>query len=91
VITAAHCLTDALLANGTGGLPPPHPGRYLEEQTYRELLGPLGADPTVWATCLFVIGLADSVDAPLIKFGHFQIFTVQSASPGGVCYAIGSD
>jgi hypothetical protein len=40
-------------------LPPAHPGRYLEEQTYGGLLGPLGAKPTVWATCLFVDPIAD--------------------------------
>jgi hypothetical protein len=59
VITAAHCLADALLANGTRGLPPCHSGRYCDEETYRELLGPLGADPTVWATCLFIDPIAD--------------------------------
>ena len=31
----------------------------LEEQTYRELLAPLGKKPTVWATCLFVDPMAD--------------------------------
>jgi Trypsin-like peptidase domain len=59
VITAAHCLAYALLANGTKGLPPAHPARYLKEQTYGKLLGPLGADPTVWAMCLFVDPIAD--------------------------------
>jgi hypothetical protein len=33
VITAAHCLTHSRLANGTKGLPPSHPGRYLAEET----------------------------------------------------------
>jgi hypothetical protein len=51
VITAAHCLPKAWL-------PPPHPGRYLSEVT-RRLLGPLGAKPSVWATCLFVDLIAD--------------------------------
>src|SRR5215471_14633263 len=40
VITAAHCLEIAKLANGTEGLPPCHPARYLEEQNYPSLLGP---------------------------------------------------
>jgi hypothetical protein len=59
VITAAHCLAYALLANGTQGLPPCHPWRYLGEETYKELLGPLSVEPTVWATCLFVDQVAD--------------------------------
>ena len=50
VITAAHCLPD---------LPPPHPCAYLEELTYRRLLGPLGTEPTVWAHILFVDPVAD--------------------------------
>src|SRR6266850_1656361 len=50
VITAAHCLPD---------LPPPHPLAYLEELTYRRLLGPLGTEPTVWAHILFVDPVAD--------------------------------
>jgi hypothetical protein len=60
VITAAHCLPrlpppfEHLLA-----LPTPHPARYLDEETYQRLLGPLGAEPTVWATCLFVDPIAD--------------------------------
>ena len=59
VITAAHCLVDAFLANGTQGLPLCHPARYTEDETYKELLGPLSADPTVWASCLFVDPIAD--------------------------------
>jgi hypothetical protein len=59
VITAAHCLAYSRLANGTEGLPPSHPGRYLEEETYRDLLGLLEAKPTVWAKCLFVDPIAD--------------------------------
>jgi hypothetical protein len=59
VITAAHCLEHALLANKEEGLPPCHPQRYLEEETYRDLLAPLGCEPTVWATCLFVDPIAD--------------------------------
>src|SRR5260370_21749997 len=50
VITAAHCLPN---------LPPPHPCAYLEELTYRRLLGPLGTEPTVWAHILFVDPVAD--------------------------------
>jgi hypothetical protein len=48
VITAAHCLPT---------LPIAHPWSYLEERTYRELLGK--AKPTVWAECLFVDPMAD--------------------------------
>jgi hypothetical protein len=59
VITAAHCLAYSRLANGIEGLPPSHPGRYLEEETYRDLLGRLGVKPTVWAACLFVDPIAD--------------------------------
>jgi hypothetical protein len=50
VITAAHCLPD---------LPPPHPCAFLEELTYRRLLGPLGTEPTVWAQLLFADPVAD--------------------------------
>jgi Trypsin-like peptidase domain len=50
IITAAHCLPH---------LPPPHPARNLEEETYQMLLAPLGGKPTVWATCLFVDPIAD--------------------------------
>jgi hypothetical protein len=38
---------------------PPHPGRYIEEETYQGLLGPLRSEPRVWATCLFVDPIAD--------------------------------
>ena len=60
VITAAHCLPrlpppyEHLLQ-----LPTPHPARYLDEETYQHLLGPLGIEPTVWATCLFLDPVAD--------------------------------
>src|SRR5260370_16087522 len=50
VITAAHCLPD---------LPPRHPCAYVEELTYRRLLGPLGREPRVWAHILFVDPVAD--------------------------------
>ena len=49
VITAGHCLPD---------LPPSHTGSGLEKRTYK-LLGPLDAEPTVWAECLFVDPIAD--------------------------------
>src|SRR5262249_35643954 len=60
IITAAHCLPrlpppyEHLLQ-----LPTPHPARYLEEETYKRLLGPLGAKPTVWAACRYVDPIAD--------------------------------
>ena len=59
IITAAHCLEFAFLANDREGLPPCHPGRHLEEETYSKLLAPLGKKPTVWAACLFVDPIAD--------------------------------
>jgi hypothetical protein len=61
VITAAHCLPrlpppyEHLLQ-----LPTPHPARYLEEETYPRILGPLGRKKlTVWAACLFADPIAD--------------------------------
>ena len=50
IITAVHCLPD---------LPPAHRGRYLEEETYQALIGPLGEEPTVWVSCLFADHVAD--------------------------------
>jgi hypothetical protein len=50
VITAAHCLPF---------FPPCHPTSYLNERTYKAVLGPLGADPAVWAECVFVDPVAD--------------------------------
>ena len=50
VITAAHCLPK---------LPRCHPGDYYAERTSQALLGPLGAEPTVWAECLFADPIAD--------------------------------
>jgi hypothetical protein len=63
VITAAHCLPYLPpCAVATGG----------EWQTYRKILGPLGAKATVWAQCLFadpvmdiaVLGAPDSLEFP---------------------------
>jgi hypothetical protein len=59
VITAAHCLESALLAEGERRLPPCHPNRHLQEETYGKLLGPLNAEPTVWAACPFADPIAD--------------------------------
>jgi hypothetical protein len=50
VLTAAHCLPH---------LPPANPMSHTEERTYEALLGPLGAEPTVWAECLFADPVAD--------------------------------
>jgi len=33
--------------------------RYVEETTYKRLLGPLGGKRTVWAECRFVDPIAD--------------------------------
>jgi hypothetical protein len=51
IITAAHCLPHFPPALGLIS--------YLEERTYRALLGPLGAEQTVWAECLFADPIAD--------------------------------
>jgi hypothetical protein len=50
VITAARCLPDFTPRNSFA---------YTEERTYKTLLGPLGADATVWAECLFVDPISD--------------------------------
>ncbi len=50
IITAAHCLP---------GQPPPHAASRTEERTYAKLVGTLGAEPTVWAECLFADPVAD--------------------------------
>jgi hypothetical protein len=50
VITAAHCLPF---------LPPPCSFAHPEEQTYKDLLAPLGQTPRVWAECMFVDPIAD--------------------------------
>lgn len=57
ILTAAHCLP--LDEAGNLIMPPPHPGACLEDKTYQSLLGLLGAQPTVWAECLFVNPVAD--------------------------------
>jgi hypothetical protein len=50
VITAAHCLPF---------FPPCVAASYLSERTYERLLGPIGAEATVWAECLFVDPISD--------------------------------
>jgi hypothetical protein len=50
IITACHCLPRLPLA---------HPASYLEERTYKTLLGPLRDKPCVWAECLFADPIAD--------------------------------
>ncbi len=50
IITAAHCLPH---------LPPAHGGSYTEERTYANLVGPIGAAPSVWVECLFVNPIVD--------------------------------
>lgn len=47
VVTAAHCLPH---------LPDPHPWA---ERTYPKLIGPLGAEPTIWTECVFVDAVSD--------------------------------
>jgi hypothetical protein len=50
VITAAHCLPH---------LPPAHRASYVEERTYRALLGGIDEQPMVWCECLFADPVAD--------------------------------
>ena len=50
VITAAHCLPS---------FPPCHTASDPEDRIYKQFLGPLDAEPTVWAECLFVDPIAD--------------------------------
>jgi hypothetical protein len=50
VITAGHCLPH---------LPPCLSFSGTEERTYPSLIGPLSAEPTVWAECLFVDPISD--------------------------------
>jgi hypothetical protein len=50
VVTAAHCLPR---------VPEPMPARYLWECTFEKLLGPLDAEPTISAECVFVEVIAD--------------------------------
>ena len=50
VITAAHCSPH---------LPPAHPASFAHERSYLAMLGPLDAEPTIAAECLFVDPIAD--------------------------------
>ena len=50
IVTAAHCLP---------AIPPAHPVSYIHERTFASLLGPLGAEPSYWAQCVFVDPIAD--------------------------------
>jgi hypothetical protein len=50
IVTAAHCLPF---------VPPAHLARYLSEGTFRDLVGPLGAEPDVTVECVFVDPVAD--------------------------------
>ncbi len=51
IVTAAHCLPF---------LPPPHSGSYLEERTYKDIVGRIGEDrQEIWAECLFADPVAD--------------------------------
>ncbi len=50
IITAAHCLPF---------FPPCHGASYTEERTYQSLLASLGAEPSVWAECLFADPIGD--------------------------------
>jgi Trypsin-like peptidase domain len=45
IISAGHCLPN---------LPPSHGASDISERTYAKLVGPLGAEPTVWVECVFV-------------------------------------
>jgi hypothetical protein len=77
VITAAHCLPS---------LPPPHLARYTEEETYRRLIGPLGAKPSVTVACVFVDPIADIAvlgppDSQALSGEHSQYEAFLSALP----------
>lgn len=50
IITAAHCLPH---------LPPCIAASYTEERTYANLVGPIGAEPHVWAQCVFADPVSD--------------------------------
>jgi Trypsin-like peptidase domain len=50
IVTAGHCLPS---------LPPCISYSYTKERTYERLLGKLGAEPTVWAECLFIDPISD--------------------------------
>jgi hypothetical protein len=50
IITAAHCLPF---------FPPCMSFSGLDERTYQKLLAPIGAEPTIWAECLFVDPVSD--------------------------------
>jgi hypothetical protein len=52
VVTAAHCLPRLPVIHG-------EPGWADWDETYKDLLAPLGAEPTIWAECLFVDPIAD--------------------------------
>jgi len=55
VVTAAHCL----MRGGGLYLPPALSFSDTQEGTYVNLLGPLGAEQTIWAECLLVEPVAD--------------------------------
>jgi hypothetical protein len=96
IITAAHCLPF---------IPPPHPARYLNEETYQKLLGPLEGEPTVWAMCLFVDPIADiavlcqpdnqALSDEADAYDHFvdglEPFTVADAPAQGLERAMSGD
>jgi hypothetical protein len=50
IITAAHCLPF---------LPPCTSFSYIEERTYKSLIGLLGKEQTIWAECLFADPIGD--------------------------------
>jgi len=71
IITAAHCLPS---------FPPCHPASNAEDRIYKELVGPLGAKPTVWVECLFADPIGDVVLGPPDdqvlpgEWDHYQAF-----------------
>ena len=50
VVTAAHCLPF---------MPPPISASYTEEKTYKQIVGPIGSQPSIWAECVFADPVAD--------------------------------
>ena len=60
IVTAAHCLPTVELDDGRRVLTlPPHRATYAHERTFRNLVGPLGDEPTIAVECIFADPIAD--------------------------------
>jgi hypothetical protein len=76
VVTAAHCLTRGELY-----LPPALSSSDTQERTYANLLGLLGAEPTIWAECLFVAVLGSPDGQELYDEAVAYAALVEAAVP----------